>query len=52
MEVGVPRIGPTALFPEICSFVYLPMADTPDLLILKNLDMSQVIPFLDPDGAT
>ena len=43
--------GQTGLFPEIGSFVYFPIADTPNL-ILTNLDTSQVIPFLDPDGAT
>ena len=41
--------GPTGLFPEIS--VYLPIADTQNL-ILTNLDTSQVIPFLDTDGAT
>ena len=44
--------GQTGLFPEIGSFVYFPIADTPNLMDLTKLDTSQVIPFLDPDGAT
>ena len=52
LKWGVPRIQliwPSSWFPEIV--VYLPMADTPRL-IFRKLYTSQVIPFLDPDGAT